>query len=89
MEVQPVDPRDVEWDIDRPAYRVYFFDTTDGGFVSDEYEITAASDVDQVLAWARSEARGRPFVAYVMYQGGESLGAIRLAGADPTEVPTA
>jgi hypothetical protein len=56
MDVKGVDPRFVEWE--PPAvYHVYFW--SDGRRRSDEYELTNARDVREVLAWADENAGGR------------------------------
>lgn len=80
MNVQGIDPRDTEWEVDSPAYRVYLF-TDDGGH-SDEYQLTDA-DVSEVLSWAKERAGDRQHVVYVVHDDAGSLGLIRLSGADP------
>jgi hypothetical protein len=81
-----VDPRDTRWEVDNPAYRVYFFEPErgdpPGSWQSDEYEITEA-DVAEVLTWAKAD--GRVFVLYVLAAGGDGPGLIRLVGADPND----
>ena len=62
MEVRPVDPRDVSWEVDRPRYRVHFWQETADpaggppGRSCDEQEL-AGPDVDAttVLAWAAEQ----------------------------------
>jgi hypothetical protein len=76
-----IDPRDQRWEVDTPAYRVYFHDARG---TSDEYELTGA-DVTEVLAWAEAERRGRTYVAYVCATSRDGLGLLRLAGADPND----
>lgn len=86
---RPVDPRDQWWEVDHPAYRVYFFVQPDpgppSGWASDEWEITGA-DVDEVLTWARENADGRRFIVYVRVDHGDGLGLVRLLGSDPNAV---
>ncbi len=88
-----VDPRDIRWEVDEPAYRVYFWtrspvpdDETPErvGWACDETEITGA-DVAEVLAWAESEAPRRgQFTLYArIFKDGEP-GLIHLVGSDPT-----
>lgn len=81
MDVTLVDPRDVEWETDAHSYRVYFW-SPDGG-TSDEYEVTGASDVGAVLAWAADRADGRlvEVFAYLVCDGAPGL--LRLAGGRP------
>ena len=83
MEVRPVDPRDVSSEVDDPVYRVTFWTRPDGPDAmrsADEYEITGAQDVEDVLQWARAEAReADSFVVHAYVDGC----AIRLAGEDP------
>lgn len=84
MKVEGVDRRDAEWEVEAPAYRVYFYG--DGGSYADEYQLTDA-DVDEVLSWAQERADGRVYVVYVVRDERGSLGLIRLAGRDPNEHP--
>jgi hypothetical protein len=56
MDVKGVDPRFVESE-PRAVYHVCFW--SDGGRRSDEYELTNARDVREVLAWADANAGGR------------------------------
>ena len=84
MHADPIDPRDVSWEANAPAYRVYFF--TDHG-ASDEWRLVGARDVHQVIAWADTNAAGRPFVLYAEIDTesgpGRSRGLVRLAGTSP------
>lgn len=79
MEIRGVDPRDAEWEIPDPKYRVYFHDAK-GAF--DEYEVTAAN-VAEVMSWAEARKGDRTFLLYacVPHNG---LGLLRLAGHHPT-----
>ena len=81
MDVQPVDPRDIkfEWVVD--TYRVYFW-SPDGGRC-DEYELTGAQDVREVIAWADSNADGRVAEIFLRHDHPPEHGLIRLAGARP------
>jgi hypothetical protein len=95
--VQGIDPRDTEWEVEGPAYRVYFWRqplAPEGVpqelvmFHSYEYRLTEASDVGEVLDWARATAEpDQTFTLYVEHRHGDSLGLIHLMGVDPT-VPT-
>lgn len=87
MHVQLVDPRDTTWEVDRPAYRVYFWRKLDGGvdadWASEEWQVEGA-DVLEVLAWADNDASRRPYTLYVCGTYDRELGLIRLRGHDPT-----
>jgi hypothetical protein len=95
--VQGIDPRDTEWEVETPVYRVYFWHqplAPEGVpqeqvmFHSDEYRLSGAGDVGEVLDWARTTARpDQTFTLYVEYHIGDSPGLIHLMGVDPT-VPT-
>lgn len=92
--VQEIDPRDSEWEVERPIYRVYFWrqpPTPKGvpqelvGFQSDEYQLSEVRDVGEVLDWARTTATvDQTFTLYVEHPCGDSVGLIQLAGRDPT-----
>ena len=87
MHVQPVDPRDTRWEVDRPVYRVYFWWQRDGrpdaGWASEEWQVDGA-DVQEVLAWADMDEMHRAFTLYVRYTCDGMPGLIRLHGSDPT-----
>ena len=94
MIVERVDPRDIEWEVDQPAYRVYFWHqpSVPHGvahelvmFHSDEYRLSDVVDVGEVLAWARGKARAdQTFTLYIEHRNGDRLGLIQLMGTDPT-----
>jgi hypothetical protein len=71
MDVRGVDPRFI--DHEPPAvYHVYFW--SDGRLRSDEYELTDARDVHEVLAWADANADGREIeIVSVIGTGGAYL----------------
>jgi len=70
VDVRPVDPRDTTWEVDEPAYRVYFWRPVPQpigvprGLASEEFEVTGA-DVQEVIAWA--EATAGSDRAYTLY----------------------
>ena len=84
----------IRWMIDLPTYRVDFWrpissaDPARGvatGYKQDSYYVTDA-DVDEVMAWADSEAGGREVVIYLSTKrANDEPGLIRLTGVDPTE----
>ena len=84
MDIQPVDPRDIRWEMDDPAYRVYFWSPRPpgSGWICEEWEITGA-DVAGVQEWAAEQANGRPFVLYARAETADGPGLIRLQGAEP------
>ena len=87
MQVTSIGPRDVRFEVDEPDYRVYFFEA-DGR--SDEYHLTGARDLAEVLDWAQANANGRAYVVYVFTDfgpGGEQPSLIRLLGQDPNDAP--
>jgi hypothetical protein len=89
-----VDPRDIQWESDRPAYRVYFWHQPPApsgipqehmGYHCDERRILGATDVHEVIAWALRTARpDQTFTLYVEHLQNGRPGLIRLGGVDPT-----
>lgn len=79
IEAAQVDPRDTAWEVAGPAYRVYFYDSDQA---ADEWRLTGASSVKEILDWADGSARGRRYVIYVEVNQLEP-GLIRLDGIDP------
>jgi hypothetical protein len=92
--VEGVDPRDTEWEVEGPVYRIYFWHQPlapegvaqeDVMFHSDEYRLRGAVDVGEVLDWARATAMpDQSFTLYVEHRHGDSPGLIQLMGVDPT-----
>ena len=75
MEIVGVDPRDVEWEDDSPAYRVYFWR---------QQTLPDGADILEVLAWASRKSRGQSFQVFVEHRDNRGvLGSIRLHGKDP------
>lgn len=65
MIIDGVDPRDTEWELDRPVYRVYFWHQPEAPpgvaqqhvvWHCDEYRLRDAVYVEEVLDWARTTA---------------------------------
>jgi hypothetical protein len=85
VQVKPVDPRDTQWEIYQPRYRVYFWAQQAPGrmWSSEEWEL-ADADVESALAWARADEAGRQFVLYAVGQDSTGPGLIRLLGDDPS-----
>jgi len=98
VNVQSIDPRDTEWEVEGPAYRVYFWHQQLApagipqermGFQSVEYRLSGAIDVGEVLEWARATAGpNQTFTLYVEHRHGDSPGLIHLMGVDPTVLPS-
>ena len=88
MQARPVDPRDTRWEVDAPAYRVYFWQQSPGsagpGWASEEWEITGA-DVGEILGWASQDTQHRQYTLYACCTCNGERGLIRLLGHDPTE----
>ena len=80
MNVEPVDPRDADWEVGPTVdYCVVFW--SDRGEAS-EYDALGAEDVHAVIAWADAEARSRG-ATYALYAKLRE-GLVWLAGVDPT-----
>jgi hypothetical protein len=86
MEATRVDPRDVTWEADHPTYRVYFW--THDGSACDEWRVTDAANVHDVLAWSDEQVgEGRSYQVFVEVSAEreeQGVGLLRLRGADPT-----
>jgi len=85
MDVEPVDPRDTEWETEPTIdYRVIFWS---GRGEAGEYDVLGADDVHAVIAWADAEAgsRGSTYALYAKVRDG----LVWLAGVDPTTTPRA
>jgi hypothetical protein len=61
MNVRGVDPRDIEREV-KAVYRVHFWSA--GRTLSDEFELTDAPDVHEVLRWIDANADGREVEAW-------------------------
>jgi hypothetical protein len=92
VDIRGVDPRDTRWEIDEPAFRVYFWQAPVrneaglqvGMWVSDEYEVTGA-DILEVISWAYRHAGAHlSFVVYVLVPSDDGPGLVRIHGTDPT-----
>jgi hypothetical protein len=87
MDVRPVDPRDVRWEVDSPVCRVYFW-TGPTRHRAEEFELTGAEDVHEVLAWADENAPpDSTYTMYLVVEAGGEKGLLHLAGIDPTSAP--
>jgi hypothetical protein len=93
MEVRLVDPRDTDWEIVQPMFRVYFWEPQpappgvpkeSAGYRSTEFEVSGV-DVSEVLAWAETNTpSGATRTIYAVVEQGNRRGLVRLAGTDPT-----
>ncbi|MBM7168423.1 hypothetical protein JQK87_08345 [Streptomyces sp. G44] len=80
MWIRGIDPRDTSWEQDHATYRVHFWDRSDRS--ADEYEISGAAGVEEVLAWAEEHAaeHGCAYTVHVVTTDNGRRGLIRLAG---------
>jgi hypothetical protein len=93
VRVVPVDPRDTTWEVDEPVYRVLTWsplpapaglDGAQAAWSCEEHDIFDA-EVDEVLAWARHQARPDQLVTvFARVPSPEGPGLVRLTGWDPT-----
>jgi hypothetical protein len=91
--IESVDPRDIEWEVNQPVYRVYFWHQPAAPpgvaqevvmFHIDEFRLIDAVDVGEVLAWAQGECRAdQTFTLYVEHRHADRLSLIHLMGIDP------
>jgi hypothetical protein len=89
LQSRPVDPRDQQWELLAPAYRVTFWRSAGGGWASREYEVWGG-DVAAVLQWANEHAgTGETFALDVVIDRSDGLGVVRLLGDDPTSADSA
>ncbi|MEV6567582.1 hypothetical protein [Streptomyces kronopolitis] len=79
MKQRLVDPRDISWEQETPEFRVYFWDAV--SVTSYEYEVTDTS-IDEVLSWARSEAKEKDwkYTLYVKVSDPDGDGLVRIDG---------
>jgi hypothetical protein len=87
LRVRPVDPRDTEWEVRHPRFRVYFWSrrSLGQGWMSREFELSGG-DVVAALAWAAEHAVGQEtYAVHCVVEGAaDGTGLVRLAGEDPT-----
>lgn len=87
MQVDRVDPRDIQWEVEFPAYRVYFWrhasESDSSGWASEEWELQV-DNVSDALAWAEENSKLRPFAVYARVPPADGIGLIRLFGSDPS-----
>jgi hypothetical protein len=98
VNIEGVDPRDIEWEVDQPVYRVYFWHQPPAppdipqqqmGYHCAEHRLQGAVDVHEVIDWAAATARpDQTFTLYVEHLQDGRPGLLHLAGRDPT-VPDA
>lgn len=84
LHFRSVDPRDQEWELRASAYRVTFWRSAGGGWMSREYQVSGG-DVAAVLRWVDEHAEnGETFVLDAVVDRSDGLGVVRLMGDDPT-----
>lgn len=81
MHSSPVDPRTSQFEIDDPAYQVHFWVSSSH---SEEWRLTGAEGVSEVLRWMEDRRAGRDAVVYVEVTSEDRVGLVRLHGTDPT-----
>jgi hypothetical protein len=93
MKIRTVDPRDTEWQVDRPRYRVVMWERAeepsvsapDPGFRAAEFELSEVRDIEEVLSWAGERSRpGVTVAVYALLDLDGKRGLVRLSGSDPT-----
>ncbi|UNX53831.1 hypothetical protein MF406_12690 [Georgenia sp. TF02-10] len=100
LHAEMVDPRYVNTEVDDPVYRVDFWSTTwpdswpreddvpddARGLFTEEWRVTGARSVHEVVAWAETNGGGREYVLGVEFRyDAENVVLIRLAGQLPDE----
>jgi hypothetical protein len=96
VDITPVDPRDMKWEVGSSCYRVYFWEqqASPGDspeeaqrrlYMSSEYELTNVKGVSEVLAWASKTAKpNQIYTVYVVVERPDGKGICLLEGTDPT-----
>lgn len=95
MKIEGIDPRSASYESATPAYWVIFWsqpprpsDVPEDvliGFHSDEFRISGALDVFEVVRWAESDAECRGYTLYCeVVENDGAVTIARLAGTDPT-----
>jgi hypothetical protein len=83
MEVAHADPQASAATVEEPAYWVVFWTATGA---AEEYRVTRAASVHEVLSWAELKSQGRTFGLYVEAgKTAENRHLVRLSGRDPNE----
>lgn len=83
MDAQQVDPRDIAWEVDHPIYRVTYW--REDGSASDEWRLTDAANIQEVLAWADERlVEGWTYQVFVETEAARGLGSLRLVGRNPS-----
>lgn len=81
MQAKSVDPRDIDVEWDATEYRVYFW--APDGSRCEEYKLSGAGDVREVVRWADAAAGDRLPEIFVRHDEPSQQGLIRLAGRRP------
>lgn len=75
MQTRPIDPRDVDGEVEATVYRVYFSDSETS---EREVRVTEARNVVEVIEWAKSDARSTPFKVYCEHPSAFNRGKVTL-----------
>ena len=85
MDAQPVDPRNITWEVDYPTYRATFW--RQDGSASDEWRLADAVNVHDVLEWANARLEaGWTYQVFIEAATNRGLGTLRLVGPNPSAV---
>ena len=95
VKIEGIDPRSATYESDAPAYWVIFWSQPPRppdvpadvliGYHSDEFRISGATDVFDVVRWADSDTDGRDYTLYCeVIENDGAVTIARLAGNDPT-----
>lgn len=95
LHAEIVDPRYITAEEDDPAYRVDFWSSSvpgspareSGWLVTEEWRVTGAGSVQDVLTWAEANSDGRQYVLAVEFRNGPDVALVRLAGHLPGRTP--
>ena len=92
MKAEASDPRQTGFEVGEPAYHVHFWSQPTAPAAArqeevmwhcEEWRLSEAGDVEEVLAWAEANAGGRHVVVWAEVRCGDELGLVRLLGRDP------
>ncbi len=90
LRAELVDPRYVTSEENKPTYRVDFWKYTrpdlvaqERGLATEEWRVSGARDVHEVIAWADEHSLGRRYVLSVEFHEERGVGLVRLSGRFP------
>lgn len=90
LHAELVDPRYVTAEENEPTYRVDFWTYTrpelaaqERGLATEEWRVSGARDVHEVIAWADQHSSGRQYVLSAEFRQEQGTGLVRLSGKFP------